>query len=72
MDEGYESFLCRYCVCVVYLLVCEGFCSFFFFFPWQCKSITLDAVGQFGKAPWSLLSNSTVIRLLYSLFSPIP
>lgn len=63
VDTAFVLFTC---------LSVKDFVLFFFFFPWQCKSITLDAVGQFGKAPWSLLSNSTVIRLLYSLFSPIP
>lgn len=72
MDEAINHF------CVGFgLFTClfvEKFAAFllFLFFPWQCKSVTLDAVGQFGKAPWSLLSNGTVIRLLDSLFSPFP
>lgn len=63
VDTGFMLFTC---------LSVKDFVLFFFFPGKTYKSITLDAVGQFGKAPWSLLSNSTVIRLLYSLFSPFP
>ena len=61
VDTGFWLFTC---------LFVKDFVLFFFFFSWRCKSITLDAVGQFGKTRWSLLPNCTVIGLLDSLFSP--